>query len=290
MPQQIAIRFAKFHGLHNDFIVARARHLPRPLSRLAQAITHRHAGIGADGFLVVHEPRHPSHDARVRFFNADGSEAEMSGNGIRCVGALLLPPGRKPRRLQIETRAGIKTLEPVRVPSKRGPLEWTFRVSMGQPIFDPARIPFRAAQTAPPIMDFPLALRHRTLRVTVTSMGNPHCSIFVDDFESLDWRALGQEIERSRFFPRRTNVEFIKVISRREIEVRFWERGVGETASSGTGSCGAAVASILNGRTDRTVRVQTSAGSLLITWPEDGEVTLTGPAIAIAEGKYYWET
>ena len=290
MPNRSAIRFAKFHGLHNDFIVARAKNLPRDLAKLARAITDRHTGIGADGFLAVGEARDTSNDARVRFFNADGSEAEMSGNGIRCVGAFLLRPDRKPRALRIETPAGVKTLETIRSPQKGGRLEWSFRVSMGEPIFDPARIPFKAGRTPPPIIGFPLPTERGVLRVTVTSMGNPHCSMFVGDFNLMDWRKVGHEIERSRLFPHRTNVEFIRVASRDEIEVRFWERGVGETVSSGTGSCAAAVASMLNGFVERRVRVGTPAGSLEVSWPQGGEVTLTGPAAAIAEGRFHCES
>ena len=123
---------------------------------------------------------------------------------------------------------------------------------------------------------------------TVTSMGNPHCSIFVRDFAKLRWEALGREIERQKLFPNRTNVEFVKVLSSKAIEVRYWERGVGKTMSSGTGSCAATVASILNGKTGRKVRVHTLAGTLEVEWPEGGEVSLTGPAQLIAEGMYHF--
>ena len=281
------IRFAKFHGLDNDFIVARARGLPPNLAKVAKAITHRHSGIGADGFLVVSKPRNPTHDAAVRFFNADGSEAEMSGNGIRCVGAFLLPAGSRPRSLQIETLAGVKTLEPLRIPAKQRRGDWIFRVSMGEPIFNPNQIPFKGKATAVPVVGFPLRVRGSTLRVTVISMGNPHCSVFVRNFDLLDWRSLGARIERHRLFPRRTNVEFIRVVSSQKIEVRFWERGVGETVSSGTGSCAAAVGAMLNGFVKRAVRVQTTAGSLHVDWRSDGQVLLTGPSAEIAGGTFY---
>ena len=124
--------------------------------------------------------------------------------------------------------------------------------------------------------------------MTVSSIGNPHCSTFVANFEGIDWRAVGQEIENSGLFPKRTNVEFIKVHSRNEIEVRFWERGVGQTASSGTGSCGAVVACVLNGLTDRKVRVRTLTGILEVSWPKNGEVTLRGPAELISQGVYFY--
>jgi diaminopimelate epimerase len=120
-------------------------------------------------------------------------------------------------------------------------------------------------------------------------MGNPHCSIFVPDFDSLDWRRIGNEIEHCAHFPNRTNVEFVRLISKNEIEVRFWERGVGHTMSSGTGSCGATVASILNGFTNRQVRVKTEAGTLEVSWPEGGQVSLTGPVVKVMNGKYFYQ-
>jgi len=161
-----------------------------------------------------------------------------------------------------------------------------FRVAMGAPILEPGKIPFTAGTFPVPVRGYPLRTRQGVLPVTVTSMGNPHCSIFVQDFTGLDWASLGREIETNPLFPNRTNVEFVKVISKKEIAVRFWERGVGHTMSSGTGSCAAAVASILGGRTGRQVRVDMQAGSLLVIWPENGEIILTGPVERIAEGTY----
>jgi diaminopimelate epimerase len=161
-----------------------------------------------------------------------------------------------------------------------------FRVRMGAPILIPADIPFQPADTAFPLLRFPLQTYRGDLLVTVTSMGNPHCSVFVADFETVDWLQLGRDIEQNEHFPNRTNVEFVRLLSRDEIEVRFWERGVGHTRSSGTGSCGAAVAAILNGLTDRRVHVRTEAGVLEVAWPDGGEVTLTGPAERVMSGKY----
>jgi diaminopimelate epimerase len=157
---------------------------------------------------------------------------------------------------------------------------------MGAAVLEPAKVPFKAGDYPVPIKGHPLRTQQGVLHVTVTSMGNPHCSVFVADFGSLDWASLGREIETNPLFPNRTNVEFVRVVSRSEIEVRFWERGVGHTMSSGTGSCAAAVASILNGLTDRQVRVRTEAGSLQVDWPENGEVFLTGPVERIAQGIY----
>jgi len=320
----IKVPFAKFHGLGNDFIVVGAEGLPHSLSKFVPAILDRHKGIGADGLLVVMPPHNKKHAARVRFFNADGSEAEMSGNGIRCAGAFLAELSPVRQAFLIETAAGLKSLQKV----KEGKGKWLFRVGMGAPVLEPAKIPFKAGNFPPPIKGFPLRTQRGVVQATVTSLGNPHCSIFVKDFESidvipqsrvathvapgpraagpapavppcgsgatlsktgglrLDWESLGREIETNPLFPNRTNVEFVNVISRKEIAVRFWERGVGHTMSSGTGSCAATVASILDGRTERQVRVQTQAGSLLVAWPENGEIILTGPVERIAQGTY----
>lgn len=214
----------------------------------------------------------------------------MSGNGIRCAAALLLCKRKKPGTLRIETAAGVKVVEPLRRRGRASATPWSFRVAMGGPIFDPDRIPVRAFNRKPPLVGVAIPVGRRVVRATLTSMGNPHCSIFVKDFASVDWRSLGSEIQRLKIFPHRTNVEFIRVLSRREIEVRYWERGVGETVSSGTGSCAAAVASILNGKTGRKVRVRTPAGSLEVEWREEGQVFLAGPAEEIARGYYTYST
>jgi diaminopimelate epimerase len=284
MTKQIPI--LKYHGMGNDWLVANSRDLPTDLPAFSREILDRHTGAGSDGLIVVMKPAVRENDARVRFFNADGSEAEMSGNGIRCAGAFLAERKPQKRTLKIETVSGVKTL--AKEKSSEG--KWMFRVRMGAPILNAAQIPFKPAETESPILRFPLKTHRGDLPVTATSMGNPHCSVFVADFESVDWLRLGREIEQSSNFPNRTNVEFVRLVSRDEIEVRFWERGVGHTMSSGTGSCGAAVSSILNGLTDRRVRVHTEAGTLEVAWPKGGEVTLTGPVVRVMSGKYLYTT
>lgn len=296
MKRAIDVPFEKLEACGNDFIVARAAsgrsRRARPhlrldygpsLKLLAAAICDRHRGIGADGFLILLPPDDRRNDGRVRFFNADGSEAEMSGNGIRCVARFIGNSRRESHLLRLETPAGVREIS--RVAGVRG--EWRFRVAMGEPILDPKAIPFRDARAAPPITDHPLAAAGQTYRVTVTSMGNPHCSLFVPNFD-FDWQAAGRALEAHPAFPNRTNVEFVEVISRSEIAVRFWERGVGETASSGTGSCGASVASVLNGRTGRRIRVRAPAGVLNVEWPKGGEVFLTGSARRVASGIFHY--
>ncbi|MCL5005184.1 MAG: diaminopimelate epimerase [Acidobacteria bacterium] len=287
MSNKKNIAFAKYHGLGNDFIIADGRHLPRDLAKFARAITDRHTGVGADGLLALLKPLDTKNHARVRFFNADGSEAEMSGNGIRCAGAALMAEKRRQRVLRVETSAGVKILEPVSSKRETEKGKWIFRVNMGKPILEPDRIPFVAGSHPVPVVAFPLRTQQGILAATITSMGNPHCSIFVSDFSTTPWPAIGQEIEHNPLFPNRTNVEFVRVISKGEIEVRYWERGVGKTMSSGTGSCGAVVACILNRLTRRTVKVRTLAGTLEVSWPKDSEVLLTGPAEIIARGEYF---
>lgn len=284
MSKIVAIGFSKFHGLGNDFILTNAHGLPKTLAALARSITDRHTGEGADGFIIVLPPRDKKNRARIRFFNTDGSEPEMSGNGIRCAAAFLLGKTKSREVVRIETVAGVKTLQLLRA----SPHAWTFRVMMGPPILAPSKIPFVGDSLPVPVVGFQLATSEGVFAVTVSSMGNPHCTVFVKDFAAINWTAVGREIERCEHFPHRTNVEFVKVISRQEIEVRFWERGVGVTNSSGTGSCGAVVACILNGFTDRKVRVRTVAGDLKIAWPAGGEVNLTGPVVLVASGTYFY--
>ncbi len=291
MDKILLISFTKLHGAGNDFIISEFKAAPSArasaslLQRLAKAICDRHCGVGADGFLYVQPPRARVNDACVRFFNADGSEAEISGNGLRCVGGYLRCAGNYRNPLRVETLAGTKPIEEL----EGGRTRWKFRVAMGLPVLQPGKIPFAGKNAPTPVVGYSIPTRRRRIRVTVTSMGNPHCSVFVNDFNRLDWLALGREIEVHPFFPKRTNVEFVKIVSRREVEVRYWERGVGITASSGTGSCGAVVASVLNGFCDRSVRVRTLAGGLRVEWPENSEVFLTGPAHWIAEGTYAFE-
>ncbi len=288
MPKVIKVDFAKFHGLHNDFIVARSWGLPRAFPALAKAITDRHTGVGADGLLILSPPRGSRNHACLRFFNSDGSEAEMSGNGIRCAAAFLAGEKSTARELRIETLAGVKVVE--QTGRKGSPGRWMFRVAMGAPIFEPDKIPFRTARHFYPLIAYPLRTSQGQVLATITSMGNPHCSIFVPGFARIDWRALGREIERLSVFPHRTNVEFVRVVSWHEIEVRYWERGAGETVSSGTGSCAAAIASILNGKAARNVRVRTTAGFLQVFWDTSDQVYLTGPAELVARGSYLYQS
>jgi len=225
---------------------------------------------------------HPGADADLRIFNSDGGEVEISGNGTRCAAAYLVHTGRAGSDLVIRTGAGPKRL---RVVSRREN-RFEFEMDMGAPVLAAAKIPFRppSDRVPEPVVGFELPLAGGPQTVTVTSMGNPHCSILVDDFE-WDWKAMGAIIEKHAYFPKRTNVEFYRVLSGNEIEVRFWERGVGITLSSGTGSCGAAVAAILNQLVNSPVTVRTLAETLGVRW--EGEVViLRGPAEIVFRGEF----
>jgi diaminopimelate epimerase len=276
------MEFYKAHGLANDFLIVDAA-AEIDYAKLAVAICARHTGVGADGLLALAPADSAEADFSLRFFNSDGSEAEMSGNGIRCAAASLYHSQRAShRQLRIATISGIKSIQ---LDAHNG-AHYQFEVMMGCPAFAPREIPMLASEHLTRVMQFPLDLGSISVKITAVSIGNPHCAIFVDDFDQLDWRAIGAQIERHHIFPNRVNVEFVRVISRNEMEARFWERGAGETASSGTGSCGAAIAAMINGYIDRQARVNTVAGSLNIIWRDDDTIALTGPAEIICQGNY----
>ena len=280
------MRFTKLHGLGNDFLVASpgGEADVSAAGDIARRICDRHTGVGADGLIFLTPEKGEPARAGFRVFNADGSEAEISGNGLRCAAAFLASSGAvtSPKVL-FRTAAGERLSE---VLSSRGPL-FEVRIGLGAPLLTSKDIPFDDGRVHERIVDYPLAVIQRTIPVTCVSMGNPHCSLFFDHFPSRgEWRGMGTEIESHPFFPNRTNVEFIRVVGRDEIEVLFWERGVGETLASGTGSAAAAVASMLKGLTDRSVKVRTAMGSLKVEWLEGGEVLQSGPAEVIFTGDY----
>jgi diaminopimelate epimerase len=284
------MHFYKFQALGNDFLITRERDLlpvTNDFEDFARRICDRHFGAGADGLEVLLErPSIAEADFEVRLFNADGGETPISGNGTRCVAAYLFLIERWDRpQVRIATGAGVKILRQV---GERGK-SLMFEAEMGLPRLksdESDEIPVRLARPLERAVSQKLEVGGRTIDFTAVSMGNPHCSVFVDNFDSFDWRALGAAIEVHPAFPDRTNVEFVRVIDRNEIEVRFWERGCGETLASGTGSCGAALASMLNGLTDKNVRVLTPGGTLMVEWREDGTVVQTGEACPVYRGEF----
>lgn len=280
------MRFHKFQALGNDFLIAREaelRAVTDDFESFARQICDRHFGAGADGLELLLDSPRAGADFEVRLFNADGGETPISGNGTRCVGAYLylVENWGKPE-VRIATGAGVKTLKPV----ERNSGGLVFETEMGTPRFHSSEIPIILPTPLDRVIRQPLEVLGQTVEITATSMGNPHCSIFVAGFDSFDWRQVGAALETHPAFPDRTNVEFIRVLNRNEIEVRFWERGCGETLASGTGSCGAALASMLNDLTDRKLTVITAAGELIVEWREDNAVIQTGEARAVFSGEW----
>lgn len=290
------MQFHKFQALGNDFLIARESDL-RALAgeatgdyeAFARRICERHFGAGADGLEVLCEAVNEAEaDFAIRLFNADGGETPISGNGTRCVAAWLYHTGAwsKPS-VRIATGAGVKTVQLI----ERHGGRFLFETEMGAPRLRSEEVPVNLAQPLDRVIRQKLEINGQSVKFTATSMGNPHCSFFladfgVADFDKLDWRALGADVERHPAFPERTNVEFIRVLDRQTIEVRFWERGCGETLASGTGSCGAALAAMLNDLTERKVTVKTAAGELLVEWRADNTVMQTGEACAVYRGEW----
>lgn len=261
------IPFTKAHGAKNDFLLTWASDVPEgDLPGIARAICDRHTGIGADGWLLVNQPADAEAEGAIQLFNSDGSVPEISGNGTRCAAAFLVRHGYAVGLIRIRTGAGVKTL---RLLNRRG-LWFEFEMNMGRAEIVAAR--------------FALDLREGPRDVTLLRVGNPQCAVPVGDFD-FDWRAVGAEIESHPHFPERTNVSFFRALDAHTIEARFYERGAGETMSSGTGGTGAAVAAIERGAVLSPVRVITPAGPLEIRVAE--EAFLTGPAEIVAQGEFF---
>jgi diaminopimelate epimerase len=268
--------FVKTHALGNDFLLVENNgKIPGDYSQLAHRICDRHFGIGADGLILW---KAGDDSFNVRIFNQDGGEAECSGNGLRCVAAYLIESGRwKKDAVRLETISGMYTLKHV---------GQQYEADMGEPKLAPADIPFVPSLPVDRVVAYPLQAGDQTFSISACSTGNPHCSLFVNAVDDSYVERIGPILERHRSFPNRTNVEFIRIVNDHEAEVRFWERGVGYSNASGTGSCGAVVACILNGKTSRKVTVHAKAGDLIVEWPEGGRLKLTSTANIVAEGQY----
>ena len=281
------MQFIKFHGFGNDYLVFEAERLSgvNSLNEFARAVCDRHYGAGADGITVVSRAQEDEDaDFNVRIFNVDGSEAALSGNGTRCTVAYLYYRGLWSRdELRLKTRSGVKLY---RLRERISDGHYWFESELGRPGLDSASVPMLTDEPRERVTDYPLMVEGENLRVSALSMGNPNCIIFVDDFDDMDWRRVGRTLENHEQFPDRTNVVFVRVIDRGNIEVRLWERGVGETKSSGTCSCAAAVATIINDKADRHVNVHTEGGLIEVLWREDGEVIMTGRADVVYGGEW----
>jgi diaminopimelate epimerase len=260
------IPFTKAHGARNDFLLTWQSDAPEgDRAEIARQICDRHTSVGADGWMLVDRRPDPEADATITLYNSDGSMAEISGNGTRCAAALLLHHGHAGDTVRIRTGAGVKSMQML----ERNGLAYLFEMNMGRAEIQAERF------------DLPLSGGARD--VTIIWVGNPQCAMPVRDFD-FDWRTMGAEMERHPHFPKRTNVSFVKAVDEHTIDVRFWERGAGETMSSGTGSTGAAAMAVARGFAKSPVRVLTPAGPIDLRF--DGDIFLTGPAEIVAEGEF----
>jgi diaminopimelate epimerase len=268
------MRFTKMHGLGNDFLVVDDRD-PHPVdwAELAPRACARHTGVGADGILLVQ--RSEVADLRLRVVNADGSEPEMCGNGVRCAALLVADTGIAGERVRWETPAGVVTTELLG--------DGAVRVDMGPPRLRPADVPFE--HPGERALDVPLELDGEVLRVSAVGMGNPHCVVLVDDVDAADVARLGAAVQGHPRFPRSANVEFVQRVSARRVRQRTVERGVGETDACGTGACATAVALTELGLAGRPLEVELRGGVLSIDWEPGASVWMTGPARTVFHGE-----
>ena len=273
------MKFTKMHGISNDYIYINGatEKIYNP-SDVAIKLSDRHTGIGSDGIVMILPSK--TCDFRMRMFNSDGSEAEMCGNASRCVGKYVYDKGlTKKTKVSLETLAGKKILNLHVVDGKVD----TVTVDMGEPILRGVDIP--TIFDLPTVVSQPIVVSGKKILTTCVSMGNPHSVVYVDDVDSLDLEKIGPSYECHPAFPHKTNTEFVEIISRNEVKMRVWERGAGETMACGTGACAVAVASVLNGFTDRDVCVKLRGGDLQIKWDDDdNHVYMTGPATTVYEG------
>ncbi|GAB4166056.1 MAG: diaminopimelate epimerase [Geothermobacteraceae bacterium] len=276
------MRFTKMHGLGNDYVYINGfeQQVPDPVS-LAVRVSDRHFGIGSDGLILILPSG--TADARMRIFNADGSEAEMCGNGLRCVAKFVYERGiSRSNPMRIETGAGILTVDLFVDADDR--VE-KVRVDMGRPRLVRSEIPMTgpAGERA---VEIPIEAGGQHLRATCVSMGNPHCVVFVDDVDAFPVTEVGPLLETHPMFPRRINVEFVQVLNRTEVRQRTWERGAGETLACGTGASAVTVAAVLTGRCERRIINHLAGGDLELEWLEDGPVLMTGPATEVFSGEF----
>ena len=275
------MKFTKMHGIGNDYLFVNCfEEMVENPERAAIVMSKPHFGAGADGLVLI-EPSDGA-DFAMRIFNADGSEAEMCGNALRCIGKYVYDRGMTDKtELTIETGGGLKQLW---LTAENGKVV-RVKADMGTPELNPRNIP----------VDLPgeLVLRHRlqilgqTWFITCVNMGNPHAVVFVRDPEVIDLPTIGPMIEHHPLFPRRTNVEFVRVIDRNILQMRVWERGAGETLACGTGACASLVAAVLGGHANRTVQMKLSGGNLQVQWSaEDNHVYQTGPAAFVYDGEW----
>ncbi|MGE5329338.1 MAG: diaminopimelate epimerase [Deltaproteobacteria bacterium] len=275
------IIFTKMQGIGNDYVYIDCfkQKIEGDLNQMARKISDRHFGVGSDGLVLI-MPSEKA-DFRMRMFNSDGSEAEMCGNAVRCVGKYVYEKGLTDKTaIDVETLAGIKAIE-LNIQNR---LVESVKVDMGEPILEADGIPVISSKNG--IVKEILEIQKDLVQITCVSMGNPHAVTFVDNVDGIVIERIGLEIENNEIFPKRTNAEFVKVINRELLEMRVWERGAGETLACGTGACAVLVAAVLNGLAERKSVVRLRGGDLLIEWKEENNrVYMTGAAEFVFEGE-----
>ena len=275
------IKFTKMHGLGNDYVYidCTEEQKIKNISSLAQFISNRHFGVGSDGLILI--CKSDIADFKMRMFNYDGTEAEMCGNGIRCVGKFVYDKGlTKKDNITVETLAGIKKLK---FNIKEGNVE-TVEVDMGEPILEPDKIPVISEEAI--VKNLKIKARENEFKFTYVSMGNPHAITIVDNTKDFNIEKYGPVLEKDEHFPRRANIEFIELVDKNNIKMRVWERGAGETLACGTGACASVVACALNGYIENEANVELLGGTLKIRWDkENNHIYMTGPATTVFEGE-----
>ena len=275
------LEFTKMHGLGNDYVYIDAiNQNVENRSELARFVSDRHFGIGSDGLILI--CKSDVADFKMEMYNSDGSQAEMCGNGIRCVGKFVYDKGLTNKTtITVETLAGIKTLE---MQEENGKIKLV-KVDMGEPILEPEKIPVKSDEN--PVKNLLLKADDKEFRFTCVSMGNPHAISFIkEDVNSFDICKYGKILEIDQAFPNKANIEFVNIIDDKTLKMRVWERGAGETLACGTGACSVAVAGFLNGCTQRDVIVNLLGGDLQIQWDEkDNHIYMIGPVTTVFEGQ-----
>ena len=276
--------FFKMQGLGNDYVYIDCINGKEPIDikNLTNRLSNRHFGVGSDGLILLCKSK--AADLKMRMFNSDGSEAQMCGNGIRCVAKLAYELGLICEEITtIETLSGIKTLKLNIVNGKVKTVE----VDMGAPILEATKIPVSSsAKIEDKKVKAEVKVKNKKIELTCISMGNPHAVTFVNDIKNFKVAEYGPILENADIFPEKANIEFVEVVDKNNIKMRVWERGSGETLACGTGACSSVVASSLNGYTDRKVNVQLLGGNLEIEWKPNNHVHMTGPAVTVFKGEW----
>ena len=274
------MKFTKMHGIGNDYVYVNCfkEEIENP-SELARFVSNRNFGVGSDGLILI-RPSEKA-DFQMDMYNSDGSQAEMCGNGIRCVGKYVYDYGLTDKtQITVDTLAGIKYLDLTVEDGKVSKI----RVNMGEPILKPELVPVISPED--PAVDIPIEVKGKKYNMTCVSMGNPHAVIFMDHVKDLDIEVIGPYFENHTCFPKRTNTEFVEILDRNTVNMRVWERGAGETLACGTGACATAVASVLNDKTEDKLTVHLLGGDLQIEWDrETNQIYMTGPATTVFDGE-----